>query len=52
MEDKFITKYLDYVNNFLTVQAFADYYDLTIEEANIVIEIGRKLNDNLSTSKN
>lgn len=38
--------FLDYYNNFLTVQAFADYYGLTINEANIVIEAGRKIHEN------
>lgn len=36
--------YLDYVNNFLTVGRFAEYYKLTEDEANIIIEAGRKLN--------
>jgi len=29
--------YLDFVNNFLTVECFAEYYDLTIEQANSII---------------
>ena len=32
--------YLDYINNFLTVEKFAEYYNLTIEQANEVIEQG------------
>ena len=42
--------YLDYVNNFLTVGAFADHYSskLGIQlddiEANNIIDLGRKLN--------
>jgi hypothetical protein len=37
--------YLDWVNNFLTVKALADHYDITKKEAEILIEAGRKLNN-------
>ena len=37
--------YLDYVNNFISIQAFADHYDLTIEEASILIDLGRMINN-------
>jgi len=37
--------YLDWVNNFLTVQSLADHYDITKKEADILIECGRKLNN-------
>jgi hypothetical protein len=40
--------YLDYVNNFLTVERFAEYYDLTIEEANLIIDKGRIINNSKS----
>jgi hypothetical protein len=33
--------YLDYVNNFVTVSAFAQYYGLTNEDALDVIDSGR-----------
>lgn len=33
--------YLDYVNNFLSVQGFADCYGLTYLEAESLIEIAR-----------
>ena len=33
--------YLDYVNNFLTVSAFAQYYGLTEDDALDVIDSGR-----------
>lgn len=33
--------YLDYVNNFVTVSAFAQYYGLTEEDALDVIDSGR-----------
>lgn len=43
---KIIEMYLDYVNNFISVQSFADYYGLNDVEANIIINAGRELNNN------
>jgi hypothetical protein len=43
--DKYEELYLDYVNDFLTVERFANYYGMSKEYANHVIEIGRKLNN-------
>lgn len=43
--DKYAELYLDYVNNFLTVERFAEYYNMSESYANHVIEIGRKLNE-------
>jgi len=40
--------YLDYVNNFLTVERFAEYYGLTISEANQLINVGREINERLA----
>jgi hypothetical protein len=37
--------YLDYVNNFLTVDRFAEYYSLSIKTANEVINEGRILHN-------
>jgi hypothetical protein len=39
--------YLDYVNNFLTVDAFAQYYYLPVDEARQVIEQGRNIQNNI-----
>jgi len=36
--------YLDYYNNFISTQRFAEYYNLSIEEAEIIIEEGRRIN--------
>ena len=33
--------YLDWVNNFITVERFAEYYEITIEHANEIIQSGR-----------
>ena len=42
MREYLKTLYLDYVNNFITVQAFADYYDFDLDEAHDIINKGRK----------
>ena len=36
--------YLDYFNNFLTVENFANYYGITEDKAYKVIATGRKIN--------
>tara|TARA_R100000655_G_scaffold1110_1_gene4415 strand:+ start:2519 stop:2656 length:138 start_codon:yes stop_codon:yes gene_type:complete len=38
--------YLDYVNNFLTVTRFAEYYGISETEANEIINLGRIINQN------
>lgn len=45
-KDQVIKMYLDYVNNFLTVNAFAEYYGLSYWQANKVINLGRELLNN------
>ena len=42
---KLINMFLDWKNNFLTVGRFAEYYSLTIEKANEIIDKGRQLNE-------
>ena len=42
---KLINMFLDWKNNFLTIGRFAEYYNLTIDKANEVINKGRELND-------
>ncbi len=52
MDDKarkvITSMYLDYVNNFLTVDAFAQYYYLPVGEARQVIEQGRNIQNNIT----
>ena len=36
--------YLDYFNNFLTVRRFAEYYGISVKEANEIINLGRIIN--------
>lgn len=47
--DDFVDMYLDWVNNFLTIEVFAEHYDITIEKANRVINIGRKVHEGRTT---
>jgi len=37
--------YLDYVNNFATVEHMAEYYSMDPREALNMIKLGRELND-------
>ena len=47
--DRFTTMYLDWVNNFLTVERFAEYYAITVSDAAEIIRLGRKI-DQLETT--
>ena len=49
--DAIIGLYLDYANNFLTVDNFAEYYGLTISEASQIINVGREINERLSVTE-
>jgi len=48
----YIEMYLDYVNNFLTVSKFAEYYNITEVDAHYIIDLGRTLNNELAEIKN
>ena len=39
--DSFVIMYLDYVNNFLSVEAFAHHYAITVSTAEQIIIAGR-----------
>ena len=43
--DKFTTMYLDWVNNFLSVECFAEHYQISVEDAKIIIDIGCKISN-------
>lgn len=43
MKTKLIVLYLSYINEFLTLEVFAEYYDLTIQKADRIIKIGKSL---------
>lgn len=38
--------YLDYVNNFLTIQGMAEYYDIDVIDMGKLIGIARKVHEN------
>lgn len=42
MKQRLIEFYLDWFNNFLTVQAMADHYGMELEDCKCLIELGRK----------
>ena len=37
--------YLDYLNNFLTVERFSEYYEITSEQGELLIELGRSIHE-------
>ncbi len=45
MRDQLIEWYLDYVNNFISVEKFAEYYGISADQAWIVIQLGRTINE-------
>lgn len=45
MKNKLMDMFLDYFNNFLSVERFAEYYGLTEAKARRVIKIGRDLHE-------
>lgn len=40
-----IKMYLDWVNNFLSLDKFAEHYEIDELDANYIIDLGRKLNE-------
>lgn len=43
MRDTLIATYLDYVNNYLTIEKFAEHNLLTIEQAKSLIALGKQV---------
>ena len=46
VQDRIILMYLDYWNNFLTVDSFAEYYNIDRQKALNIIARGRELFNN------
>lgn len=46
VQDRMILMYLDYWNNFLTVDSFAEHYNIDRQKALNIISRGKKLFDN------
>jgi len=42
--DQIIEMYLNYYNKFITVESFAEWYWLDNDDAQIIIDMGRKYN--------
>lgn len=38
-------EYLEYINNYLTIELFAEHRNLSIYEANIIIDLGRTVHE-------
>ncbi len=49
--NQIISLYLSYVNDFNTVERFANFYRLDIDDANLIIEMGRKYNERNANAK-
>lgn len=45
MKQKIKALYLSYVNDFLTVERFAEHYNFSVKKATKIINLGRKLNN-------
>lgn len=45
MKTKLQAVYLDWVNNYLTVERFADDCGLTVDQAKLLIELGRSVHE-------
>jgi hypothetical protein len=41
MKNKLMEFYLDYVNNFITVERMAEYYEIEVDHCNSLISIGK-----------
>lgn len=48
MKRVILDMYMDYWQDFLTVERFAEYYDISEEKAERVIAIGRRIHDKLA----
>lgn len=45
-QDQIESFYLEYFNNFLTIDRFAEYYNFTRYEASRILDIGKEINHN------
>lgn len=46
--NKIYSMYIDWVNNFISPYAFANWYGITYEQAILIIEQGRKISEAFS----
>ena len=45
MREQFAEWYLDFVNNFLTLDGFAEYYGISRDQAEEVVKLGKAIHD-------
>lgn len=45
MKQKIVAFYLDWVNNFISSDRLAEHYDITSEEADFLIRMGKKYHE-------
>lgn len=43
--------YREWVNDFLSIDAYADYYHIELEEAYMLIQLGRRFHNELAEAK-
>lgn len=43
--DQLVSVYLDWFNNFVSIETYASYYGLTIDEATRLIEVARMVSN-------
>lgn len=42
--DSFVRMYMDYVNNFLTIESFAEHYRMPVNTAKLIVDTGYRIN--------
>lgn len=48
-KEKLANMFMDWFNNFLTYERFAEYYDISVPEAKQIINLGRKYHNERAT---
>ena len=48
MKEQLATFYRQYINEFLTVEKFAAYHDMSVEDAAKLVEMGRRFHEELA----
>lgn len=47
MKEQLAAFYRQYINEFLTVEKFAAYHDMSVEDATKLVEIGRRFHEEI-----
>jgi len=43
--------YVEWLNNYLTVELFAEHHEMTVQDAQVLIDLGRKALDHYNTMR-